>query len=228
MSENEGFKDSELLTKWVRYMLYAQILIAVISIISGYLEYQLLSDYQNGFYTSQELALADGEASDQRQGIVGILYLVVFVVSGFLILKWIYRANYNARQLGAENMKFTPGSSIGYHFIPILALWKPYQAMKEIWKASKSPSDWTFQKTSAILPIWWTIWVISNVLGYAIFKLAMHVEELPELINLNLITQVSNILSIPLALVFLEIINNIYKMQSRQLGSSLRLKNIEV
>jgi hypothetical protein len=201
-------------------MLYAQILIAVLSIISGYLEYQLLSDYQNGVYTSQELAVADGEASDRRQGFIGILYMAVFIVSGFLILRWIYRVNYNARQLGAENMEFTPGWSIGYYFIPILTLWKPYQAMNEIWKASKSPLDWSTQSTSILLPIWWTIWLISSALGQAIFRLSMRAEELPELINLNLITQTSNFLDIPLALVLLVIVNNIYKMQSTQRESA--------
>ena len=199
-------------------MLYAQILIAVISIVSGNLEYQLLSDYQNGVYTSQEQAIADGEANDQRQGLIGILYLIVFVVSGFLILRWIHRANYNARQLGAENMKFSPGWSIGYYFIPILTLWKPYQAMKEIWKASKEPSDWVSQGISGILPLWWFLWLVSNFLGQAIFRLSMRAEEIQELMSLNIVTQISDALDIPLALVFLAIVNRIHSMQASRLA----------
>ena len=201
-------------------MLYIQIIVAVVSIISGYLEYELLSDYQNGVYTSQEMAVADGEASDQRQQIVGIVYLIVFVISGFLILRWIHRANYNARQLGAENMKFTPGWAIGYYFIPILTLWKPYQAMKEIWKASKNPSDWESQETSGILPMWWTLWLISNFLGQAVFRLSMRAEEFQELMNLNIITQISNVLDIPLALVLLAIVNRIHNTQKSHLVSA--------
>lgn len=221
-NNNEGFKNSDSLTKWVNYMLYAYILVAVISIISGYLEYQLLSDYQNGVYISQEEAVADGEASDQLQAIVGMIYLIVFVISGVLILRWIHRANYNARQLGAKNMQFTPGWSIGYYFIPILTLWKPYQAMKEIWKASKNPSDWESQGTSGILPIWWTLWIISNFIGQAVFRLSLRAEEISELMNLNLITQVSNILDIPLALVLMSIINRIHNMQTSHLFSATK------
>ncbi len=213
MSGKNEFRNSESLTNWVRYMLYAQVLVALISIVSGYFEYQLLSDYQNGVYASPELAVADGEASDQRQGLITIIYMVVFIVSGFLILRWIHRANYNARQLGAENMAFTPGWSIGYYFIPILTLWKPYQAMKEIWKASKNPSDWGSSGTSSILPIWWTLWLISGFLGQTLFRLSMRAEELPELLNLNLITQVSNVLDILLVLVTLAVVNGIYQMQ---------------
>lgn len=219
-NNNDSFRSSDSLTRWVKYMLYAQILVALISILSGYLDYQVLSDYQNGVYTSQEKAIADGVASDQRQGIIGMVYLVVFVISGFLILRWIHRANYNARQLGAENMVFTPGWSIGYYFIPILALWKPYQAMKEIWKASKNPSEWNSQSVSGLLPIWWAIWIISNALGQLIFRLSVRAEELNELINLNIITQVSNVLDIPLALIFMAIVSKIHNMQARQVKSA--------
>ncbi len=98
MSDRESnFKDAGSLTCWVRYMLYAQIVVALIAIGCDFLEYQLLSDYKNGVYTSQEKAVADGEASDQRQQLVAIADFAVFIVSGFLILRWIHRSNYNAR-----------------------------------------------------------------------------------------------------------------------------------
>ncbi|MDR7122963.1 DUF4328 domain-containing protein [Rheinheimera soli] len=208
------FRDPTSLTTWVRYMLYAQIIVAVVSFVSGNLEHQLLADYQNGVYTSQEQAVADGEANDQRQRLIAIIDLMVFVVSGFLILRWIHRANHNARQLGAENMKFSPGWSIGYYFIPILTLWKPYQAMKEIWGASKEPSNQASQKTSGILPLWWGLWLVSSFLDQVILRLSMRAEELSELITVNSLNQVSEALDIPLALVFLAIVNRVYTMQT--------------
>ncbi|MEW5251671.1 DUF4328 domain-containing protein [Microbulbifer discodermiae] len=214
MSDTENnYKDSSSLTSWVRYMLYAQIAVIIISLWSNFLEYQLLSDYQNGVYISQEEAVADGEASDQRQQVIALFYLVVFIVSGFVILRWIYRANYNARQLGARDMEFTPGWSIGYYFIPILTLWKPFQAMNEIWKASHNPSDWSTQKAGSILGLWWFLWIVTNALGQATFRISMRAEELQELINVNIITQISDALSILLALVTLSIVNSIYQAQ---------------
>ncbi len=209
----EGFKDSSSLTKWVRYMLYVQVLVAITSLVSGFLEYQLLTDYQEGVYTSQEKAVADGDASDQRQQVVAIIYLLVFIVSGFLILKWIHRANYNARQLGAKSMEFTPGWSIGYYFIPLLTLWKPYQAMKEIWQASHNPSDWKLEKVSPMVGLWWFLWIASNMLGQVVFRMSTGAEELSELMNLNIVTQASSALEIPLALVTLAIVNSIYQTQ---------------
>lgn len=175
--EDKGFINSESLTKWVKWFLYIQVAVAIVSLISGNMEYQLLSAYENGVYTSQEKAVADGEANDARQGIIGMVYLAVFIISGIMILKWIYRANYNARQLGAKDMKFTPGWSVGWYFIPIFTLWKPYQAMKEIWKASSNPDNWSEAKASSILPWWWFFWLANSFLGQAVMRMSESVAK---------------------------------------------------
>ena len=207
------FKNSDNLTKWVKYFLYIQVVIATISILSGYMEYDLLSDYKNGVYTSQELAVADGEASDSRQQVIGIIFLINFIISGFLILKWIHRANFNSHQLGAENMEFTAGWSIGYFFIPIMTLFKPYQAMKEIWQTSHNPKEWNMVEVSKILPVWWTVWLINNFLGQIIFRTAGDAEGIEPLMRLNLITQASNVLDIFLAILTFIIICKIHEKQ---------------
>ena len=196
----EGFKNPGSLTRWVKYFLYLQIIISVIALVSGYMEYQLLTDYSNNVYTSQAQATADAEANDARQGVIGIIQLVIFIVSGFLILKWIYRANYNARQLGAEDMRFTPGWSIGWYFVPIATFWKPYQAMKEIYKASHTPDNWKDTEVPSMLPWWWFFWIISSLMGNASFRVTMRAQKLDELIAADVLTFVSDILSIPLAL----------------------------
>ena len=210
---NEGFIDSEALTKWVRWFLYVQVLVAIISLISGNMEYQLLTDYENGIYASQEEAVADGEANDRRQGIIGIAYLAVFIISGIIILKWIYRANYNARKLGAQNMKFTPGWSVGWYFIPIFMLWKPYQAMKEIWKASINPDDWGNVNVSSILSWWWVFWLVNAFLGQTVMRMSLRAEEIAELKNANLVYQASDVAAIILAMVTLALVNGVYRAQ---------------
>ena len=148
LAERCAFKDPTDLTKWVRGLLCANIVIAVVALFSGTLELQLLTDLKEGVHASESQALAAAEASDARQQLVGVFQIVIFVVSGILILMWKYRANFNAHQLGGTRMEFTPGWSIGWYFIPFSNLWKPYQAMKEIWKASRNPEDWQIQGVS--------------------------------------------------------------------------------
>ncbi len=212
-------KNISTITKLVQYILYAYIIIIAIWIVSSVMEYNLLLDFQNGVYTSEELIMVAADKNDQRQDIIGGLYLMIFLISAILIMRWTYVANYNAHQFGAQNMKFSPGWSIGYYFIPILNLWKPYQAMKEIWKVSKSPLSWESATASHILSLWWLLWIISSIMGRVIFNMSKNANELTELLNLNIITQISNMLDIVLAIITLLVINNIYRMQSQYLES---------
>lgn len=207
-------KNSSKLTNWVRYLLYAQVFIAVISIYSNYLEYQFLSDFQNGLYSSQEQAFAASEANDKRNQLIFFAYLLVFIVSGFLILRWIHRANSIARQLGAQGMRFTPGWSIGYYFIPILSLWKPYQAMQEIWQASHNPKNWSAVQPSSILGLWWFFWLAKNIFDRVFARMSLRVEDIQGFLNLNIAAQVSEVMAITLALVTLSIVNSIYQAQN--------------
>ncbi|MFT6927829.1 MAG: hypothetical protein ACJAZP_003474 [Psychromonas sp.] len=209
-----GFKSLEKLSKWIRYVLYAQILIAVLAIIFQFIEYQLLAAFDQGVYSSLPAAYADAELAINILQIIGIASLLAFIASALLILPWIYRANSNARQFGAQKMNYTPAWSIAYYFIPVFNLWKPYQAMKEIWLASNNPVEQRFSKSTPILPIWWTLWLISNLLGQSIFRLSASAEKLPELINLNLISQSSNVIDILLAIVTYKMIKMIHRMQS--------------
>lgn len=215
------FNDPTSLTRWTKGFLYASIAISVIALISGIFEYQLLSDFQKGIYTSESQIMDAAESNDARQRIVGIMQTAVFVVTAILILKWIHRANFNVRQLGAAGMQFTPGWSIGWYFIPIANLWKPYQAMKEIWKASKNPANWQDQSVSSVLPWWWFFWIISNILGMASFRMSLRAEELNELVAANLVTLLSDVVDIPLNLIVLAIIARVYEMQMSHFSKNI-------
>lgn len=60
---------------------------------------------------------------------VAIVYLcsfATFVISIVLVSLWIYRAHDNLRAAGVTDLEFTPGSSIGWFFVPIMNLFKPF------------------------------------------------------------------------------------------------------
>ena len=113
-------------------------------------------------------------------------------------------------------MVFTPGWSIGWYFMPIANLWKPYQAMKEIWKASSNPKSWNSQPASALLPWWWFFWIVSNMFANASFQLTMKGEGINQLIAANVVTQLSDITGIPLSLIVIGIIGKVHEMQMSQ------------
>src|SRR3546814_18564993 len=49
--------------------------------------------------------------------------------------------------------------SVGWFFVPIANLWMPFQAMRQLSKASTKPGDWEAAATSALLAWWWLFWL---------------------------------------------------------------------
>lgn len=212
-------KPLDRLTRWVRWILYAQLLLAPVALISGALEYQVLTEFQEGYYETQEAAVAAGESSDARQGLIGIVQLLLLLASAILVLTWFHRANHNARQLGAQGMVYTPGWAVGWFFVPFANFWKPYQVMKEIWQVSAAPGDWTAQAVPWVLPVWWISWIASSLIGNAAFRLSLRAEELDQLMSANAVTQLSEVVGIPGTIALIWIVGRVRSMQARQAAS---------
>lgn len=210
---NDGYKDSRSLTNWTRGFLWAWIAVSVAALVSNALEYQLLVGARDGFYPG-DAAL---DASDTRQGWIALLQTAVYLPTMVLVLMWTYRANYNVRQLGARGLRFSPGGSIGWHFVPVLFLWRPYQAMKEIWQASVDPEEWRpGSPVPPFLPLWWALWLVSHTLGRVDGTLWGRLDEnsaIEDFITANIAAQAATGWEIPLTLVLLTIINQIRQMQ---------------
>ena len=98
------FRDPASLATWTKLSLYAQLTISCVAIVSGYLEYEVLVGIRDGSFESQQAAVDVAEASDARQSLVALVQFVILIGSGFLILRWIHRVNWNARALGAKGM----------------------------------------------------------------------------------------------------------------------------
>ena len=115
------------------------------------------------FAVSQLAEAREGSARELLQTIFGLGLFVLYIATFVMFCVWTYRVNANIHALGAANLRFTPGWAVGWYFIPIASLWKPYQVMKEIWRASRNPSGWQEEASSSIVGWWWFWWIVSNV-----------------------------------------------------------------
>jgi Domain of unknown function (DUF4328) len=193
----------------LKLFLYLGIALAAVSLGSQLLELQLLNEMKAG--GSVAPGAADG--NDLRQQVVAVLRLVNLVVVVVLFCIWIYRASYNARQLGATDMRFSPGWAVGWYFIPIANLWKPYQAMCEIWQASANPAHWQQQPRGPILPLWWTFFLLSNFLGNASFRLSLRANTLPDLVLAGIVQGANDVVDIASTAIALVLVGQIFRMQ---------------
>jgi len=207
------YKCPEKLVYWLRLSLYLFIAISIVSFVSYFFEYQLLSDFQNDIYSSQEQASDDAEASDFRRSVIAIAYIIVYVISGVLTLKWVYRSNNNVRALGENDLKITPRWAVGWFFVPFANLWKPYEAMFEIWIHSKSLSNKFINNKNSIVINWWGLCLASQLTTRLAINHFEESEEVIELMNSSLIYMFSDVLEILLSFITLSLVIKINSMQ---------------
>ena len=137
---------------------------------------------------------------------------------------WLHRANYNARHLGASDMRFSPKWAVGWWFVPIWNLWKPYQVVKEIWKTSVSPKNWKSQEVPLLLPRWWFIWIVSSALSRATTRRildAWRTDDLNRKISADWLHLSSELADIALYAIVIIIIKKIYTLQMARYNESL-------
>lgn len=200
-------KDPHGLTRFLKIMLWIQLAFTVLSIGGDF--------SQLGLAFGETITEQAANANDMRQAIINLPYFLVMIITGIAFLKWIYRANLNCRGFGAEGMAFTPGWSIGFYFIPIANLFKPYQAMKEIWKVSADPRNWKSQPGDSILPVWWTLWIVTGVLNQITTRLTLSVDSREDLQAATIFSIIGSIFTAIIIVVAVKLISRIIDMQAR-------------
>lgn len=136
------------------------------------------------------------------------MLLICYVVVGM----WIYRASANAHAISDE-MTISPGWAIGWYFVPIMNLFRPFQAMREIWMASHFKGNWHGEPAPAILGWWWGLWLASNILANISFRLALNAEP-GQLNQAALLDMAGATVALPLSLLLIGIMRRIVRAQS--------------
>jgi hypothetical protein len=95
--------------------------------------------------------------------------LGLILIGAIVIGMWIYRAHKNVEELGVRGKSISPGWAVGWFFVPIGNLFKPCQAMLELWKASDprvliGDRNWRRSSGTALIAGWWVGWLLSSIL----------------------------------------------------------------
>ncbi|MBM3494643.1 MAG: DUF4328 domain-containing protein [Armatimonadetes bacterium] len=116
--------------KVVRILLLVCLAFDALGIITGVLQLGLLSRAASPFGITE----TEANANDLAYGAVGMAQTAAFIATTITWLVWMHRSYANLALLGNGRTDQTPGWAVGYWFIPILNLWKPYQLTLEIWR----------------------------------------------------------------------------------------------
>lgn len=182
----------------------------------------ILEQVQSGQLSAQTAGTnAPSLTLDVVLGVLGLTEFGVFLATGILFLVWFCRAYRNLPALGARDLMATPGWAVGWFFVPIACLFRPFQVATEIWKASdpavpgtdKSSRD--AMPTWSILGLWWFAWLISEVMDRVSMQATIH----PDMSNAAMASQIlaiSSVLNMVAAVFALLVVRSITQRQEEK------------
>lgn len=207
----EAIRPNTKRAQWAQYLIWAILGLSLISLLSSYLQYDLLLKIQEGFYVSEH----EITSNDIREGIVAITYAILYFTSVIIFIRWFRRAYYNLNS--RTDTRYDEGWAAGSWFVPILNLFRPYQIMKEIDDETclliQKHSQQPIAKSSDIIGFWWTFWIISALLGRYIFRTSLSAETLQELMTSTQADMIGIIVNVPLSLLAIFMIKAISKKE---------------
>ena len=168
--------------KWIKYSLYIFIASSFLMVIYYCLELNL--------YNNDGLVFYNGEALPKEDhtwlwlSLSGITFFISLITLQITFLMWVHRAYSNLPFLGNDNPKTTPGWAVGWWFIPIASLFKPYDVIKEIY-------IWSWEGDAEIstntLRLWWAFWIGIYVLSFIeVYFSTTNLEEYRNNLILNI------------------------------------------
>jgi hypothetical protein len=163
-------------------------------------------------------AITYGPAIDGLRYLGGLGALGVGIVTGLLILIWIHRVNWNARSL-ASDMVYSPRGAVGWFFVPVANLFKPFEALRETWQVSRNPGDWRNVATPVAFRWWWGLFLVSSIVRGTVTRNSGDAETMGILAGLTVIDLAFTLVMIPLDLVFIWIVRRLTQQQVETLAA---------
>jgi hypothetical protein len=147
---------------------------------------------------------AEAEANDTMVATAVLAYVAVALTTAIIFGFWLVRANRTARSLAPGSVQISPGWSVGWFFVPVANLWKPYQAVTEVWFASEMYDPNRVVERPWFFPLWWAAWiggtVLSRLAGSAMKSAGSDIGELIDATYLSIADDVAWLVAALLAI----------------------------
>ncbi len=190
-----AFRDPTFLTKLVVALLLLRAMVDLGATWSSWQQTRLFERVRDGATIGDE----EAEANDDRQAAFGLTQVGTSVLVGIAFMIWTYRVVANAHCSSRYAMKTTPGWAVGYYFIPILNIWKPFTAIRD---ADALNARRLGRRSNAVLLyVWWVSWLIAG--GYSRFAARKErgADTVGELLDMSRTLVMSDVADFVVALV---------------------------
>lgn len=196
------------------FLIYACLALDVVAIVSDLLQMHLLDRVAKG----GKLSDSEASANDVRQGAIAILQTGAFLFSGVAWLSWLHRAYASLRLVGTGKSKFTPGWAVGYWFIPVINLLRPYQIVRDLWiRSDRLNADVSVEDapSPSLVGSWWLVYIASGVAAWVVRAGDGSGRTVDRLMNNTLWSVVLNVAAVASALLAAAVVRGIHLRQQR-------------
>ncbi|MGZ5436585.1 MAG: DUF4328 domain-containing protein [Pyrinomonadaceae bacterium] len=148
-------------------------------------------------------------------GVLGLATVAVYIATVVVFLMWLYRVSNNVAAFGATT-QHSSGWAVGSFFVPIINLFVPYQAVRDIWKKSEPSAIDAFSygvSPPGFFPAWWGFWIVSNISSNAYFRMTMAEAPIEASATVGILSEV---LSIAAAVFAIQVVKEIDRRQEER------------
>ena len=171
-----GIESAGRRARWTRALLLVTLALCVANL--G-LDWHML-DFLGRVQAGEEVSEDEAASLDQRELVLGWTAIGSYILAIVAWLSWVHRATANLRLAGTGKSRFTPGWAVGWHFVPIVGLWRAPQAMQDIGVRSteRNANAIPYVEPTPLIVAWWVAFWITRSVG----RMIVRAEELDELI----------------------------------------------
>jgi hypothetical protein len=181
------------------------LVLAIISIISKILQYNLLNDANNGI----AISTASASINDIREAIISVIDFIISIISVVTFIQWFRRAYWNLHEI-SSNLSYSEGWAAGSWFVPIISFYRPFVIMKELFSETKrifiQNGKNVHQNYTPTLNLWWTLWIIGAALETTINQYQKNSKDIDVLMNATIGEIIALVLSIVSCIITIKII----------------------
>lgn len=214
---SKKIKPNEKRAAMATTMIWAVLAINLFALVSNYFQYDLLQELDQGIDVTE----AELTANDLRVGLISVLYLLIYIISGITFIQWFRRAYNNLA--ARTKIDHNEGWAAGAWFVPIISLFRPYTIMKELFvKTNKLLRDRSGLATEGneltLVGLWWALWIIVGYIGNYSIKMIFKEDTIESLLKSTIADMATSVMEIPIGILAIWMVVTLAKKESQLLG----------
>ncbi|MFF0080880.1 DUF4328 domain-containing protein [Streptomyces canus] len=183
----------------------------VFALGADFLMYDVTGDLVGGGTGAAVLDRAD--LADTLTAAAGGAQLLAMLACAVVFVLWLWRVRRNAEVFAPDGHDKARAWVIAGWVVPIASLWYPRRVVVDIWDASSTGDT---PDGHALINIWWTLWLLSQTIGRALYT-PFDVADTPQEIHDSVTqTMVADGLDLVAALLAAAVVLRLTRMQDEK------------